>query len=123
MIYVIATLRVRPEKLSECLAAARVVIAATRKEDGCIFYDLHQSVTDPDQLVFVERWTSTEALGRHFQAPHMTVWRAAGDGSDLDIPAGQRLPPQPWGALVAVTAAILLSFYGLVRPFRKSAAG
>lgn len=78
MIYVIATLRVRPEKLSTCLDAARAVIAATRKEEGCIFYDLHQSVTDPDQLVFVERWTSREALAKHFDAPHMTPWRAAG---------------------------------------------
>ncbi len=78
MIYVIATLRVKPEKLSRLLDAARTVIAATRKEDGCIFYDLHQSVTDPDQVVFVERWTSREALAKHFEQPHMAVWRAAG---------------------------------------------
>ena len=78
MIYVIATLRVQPEKLPQLLAAARIVIAATRKEDGCIFYDLHQSVTDPDQLVFVERWSSREALAKHFDAPHMVPWRAAG---------------------------------------------
>ncbi len=78
MIYVIATLRARPEKLSQLLDAAKAVIAGTRKEDGCIFYDLHQSVTDPDRLVFVERWTSREALARHFEAPHMVPWRAAG---------------------------------------------
>jgi quinol monooxygenase YgiN len=78
VIYVIATLRVKPEKLSQLLTAARLVIAATRKEDGCVFYDLHQSVTDPDQLVFVERWTSREALAKHFDAPHMVPWRAAG---------------------------------------------
>ena len=77
MIYVIATLRVKREKLSTLLEAARAVIAATRKEDGCIFYDLHQSVTDPDQVVFVERWASREALGKHFEAPHMVPWRAA----------------------------------------------
>ena len=77
MIYVIATLRVKREKLSTLLEAARAVIAATRKEDGCIFYDLHQSVTDPDQVVFVERWASRAALGKHFEQPHMTVWRAA----------------------------------------------
>lgn len=84
MIYVIATIRVRPEKLSTLLDAARAVIAATRKEDGCIFYDLHQSVTDPGQLVFVERWTSREALAKHFEAPHMTPWRAAGAESIVE---------------------------------------
>jgi quinol monooxygenase YgiN len=78
VIYVVATLRVKPGKLSQLLDAAKLVIAATRKEDGCLFYDLHQSVTDPDQLVFVERWTSREALGKHFDAAHMVPWRAAG---------------------------------------------
>ena len=78
MLYVIATLRVRPEKLSACLDAARAVIAATRKEAGCIFYDLHQSVTDPNQVVFVERWDSPAALGEHFKTPHVAVWREAG---------------------------------------------
>lgn len=78
MIYVVATLRVKPGKLSQLLEAARLVIAGTRKEDGCLFYDLHQSVTDPDQVVFVERWTSREALGKHFEAPHMVPWRATG---------------------------------------------
>ncbi len=77
MIYVIATLRAHPQKLSKLLEAAHDVVAATRNEDGCIFYDLHQSITDPDQLVFVERWSSREALARHFEAPHMTPWRAA----------------------------------------------
>jgi quinol monooxygenase YgiN len=77
VIYVIATLRARPEKLPQLLDAARTVIAATRKEDGCLFYDLHQSVTDPASLVFVERWTSREALQGHFEAAHMVPWRAA----------------------------------------------
>ena len=44
------------------------------------------------------------------------VWRAAGDGSDLDIPVRTAaLPPQPWGALVAVTAAIGLVATVIVR--------
>ena len=77
MIYVIATLRVKPGKLSQLLDAAKLVIAGTRKEEGCLFYDLHQSVSDPDQVVFVERWTSREALGKHFEQPHMATWRAA----------------------------------------------
>ncbi len=77
MIYVIATLRAHPDRLSKLLEAAKAVIAATRKEEGCIFYDLHQSITEPNQVVFVERWTSREALGKHFEQPHMATWRAA----------------------------------------------
>jgi quinol monooxygenase YgiN len=84
MLYVIATLRVRPEKRATCIAAARKVIAETRKEEGCIFYDMHQSVTDPDQIVFVERWASTDALGNHFKAPHMEAWRNVGKECFVD---------------------------------------
>jgi quinol monooxygenase YgiN len=78
VIYVIATLHVRAEKLPQLLDAARTVIAATRAEDGCVTYDLHQSITEPNEVVFVERWTSREALGKHFETPHMATWRAAG---------------------------------------------
>ena len=75
MIFVIATMQGRPEKREALLAGARIVIAATRKEEGCLSYDLHQSVSDPDCLVFVERWTTREALGAHFETPHLQVWR------------------------------------------------
>ena len=34
------------------------------------------------------------------------LWRATGDGSDLDVPPGRQLPDQPWGALVVVAAAV-----------------
>ncbi|MBV9637548.1 MAG: antibiotic biosynthesis monooxygenase [Methylobacteriaceae bacterium] len=75
MIYVIATLRIRADKREAFLAGARAVVAATAKEEGCLFYDLHQSISDPDRYVFVERWTSHDALAAHFKAPHLQVWR------------------------------------------------
>ncbi len=34
------------------------------------------------------------------------LWRATGDGSDLDVPPGRQLPAQPWGALFVVAAAV-----------------
>ncbi len=76
MIYGIATLRLRPGSFAAHAEAAKVNIAATRREEGCISYDLHQSVTDPDTYVFVERWASREALARHMEAPHLKIWRA-----------------------------------------------
>ncbi len=78
MIYVIATLRVKLEKLSTLLPAAKTMIAATLKEDGCISYDLHQSISDPNTYVFVERWSGRDKLDAHFDTEHMKVWRAVG---------------------------------------------
>ncbi len=75
MIYVVATVTIHPDKQSAFIKGARDVIAATNQEEGCLFYDMHQSVTDPTVFVFVERWTSRDALGGHFKAAHLKTWR------------------------------------------------
>ena len=78
MIYVLATIQCKPDIHAAYLAGARDMIAATRKEDGCIFYDLTQSVTAPNEFTFVERWTTRAALEAHFNTPHMATWREIG---------------------------------------------
>jgi quinol monooxygenase YgiN len=49
MIYVIAELRIRSAMAEKVLAAARKTVAATVKEDGCISYDMHQSIERSEQ--------------------------------------------------------------------------
>ena len=75
MIYVIATLHIHPEKRAAFLEDARTVIAHTVKEQGCLSYDLTSSITAPNEFVFVERWTSRDALAAHFDTPHLEEWR------------------------------------------------
>ena len=60
VIYVVATLTIKPETRAELIAAAKTVIGITRKEKGCILYDLHESTTDPARFVFVEQWETME---------------------------------------------------------------
>ena len=71
MIYVIATLTVRPEFKGILLAAAKACIEATRQEEGCLAYDLHESTSDPSKIVFVERWESADHLAPHGKSEHM----------------------------------------------------
>jgi quinol monooxygenase YgiN len=80
MIYLLAHLKTRPGSHPELMTAAREMIAATRTEPGCLMYDLHVSVTDPQSMVFVEAWRDREALSEHFDAPHMGIWRKASEG-------------------------------------------
>lgn len=75
MIVVIATLHIHPEKRASFLEDARSVIAHTVKEEGCLSYDLHSSITEPNAFVFVERWASRDALTAHFGTPHLQDWR------------------------------------------------
>ena len=74
MIYVVATLMVKPETRAEFIAAATACIKETRKENGNIAYDLHESVTDPAKMVFVEQWENMEVLGPHRTAEHMKTF-------------------------------------------------
>ena len=74
MIYVVATLTVKPETRAELIAAATACIAETRKEPGNIAYDMHESVTDPTRMVFVEQWENAEALGPHGKSDHMKAF-------------------------------------------------
>jgi len=77
MIYVIATMTIKPGTRDKVLAAAQPCIAETRKEKGCIFYDLNTSATDPNLLTFVERWESRDHLAAHAKTEHIKTWRAA----------------------------------------------
>ena len=75
MIYVVATSRVKPDHREAFIKGAKECIAATRKEKGCISYESHTSIHDPDLFVVVERWETRDDLNAHGKAPHMKVWR------------------------------------------------
>ncbi|MBN8982684.1 MAG: antibiotic biosynthesis monooxygenase [Rhizobiales bacterium] len=76
MIYVVATLTIKPETRAALIAGAKTCIDITRKEKGCILYDLHESTTDPARFVFVEQWETIEDLMAHGGNAHMKAWRA-----------------------------------------------
>src|SRR4051794_7157765 len=75
MIYVIATSQVKPESRDAFIKGAKECIAATRQEKGCIYYESHTGINDPNLFVVVERWETREDLNAHGRAPHMKVWR------------------------------------------------
>ena len=78
MIVVVARLVIKPGTAPLLLEAARRCVAETRNEPGCLSYDLFASVTDPDNLTFVERWENRDALSAHARSQHVAEWRAAG---------------------------------------------
>jgi quinol monooxygenase YgiN len=75
MIIVLAKVSVKPEKKSALLELARGVMAATQKEEGCISYVLFDHPHDPGRCMFVEEWTSREALAKHAASAHIAEWR------------------------------------------------
>jgi len=77
VIYVIATLTTKPGSIPALRQPAAACIEETLKEDGCIAYELFESLGHPDRLVFVERWATRVALTAHSKTPHLAAWREA----------------------------------------------
>jgi len=75
MIVIAGTVRVRPEGRAAAAAAARDMVAATRKEPGCRAYRFSADLDDPNLICIFEEWDNAEALARHFASDHMRVFR------------------------------------------------
>lgn len=56
---------VKEENRKEVLDAARRLTEASLKQEGCIAYDIFESATRPDVLMFCETWRDQEALDGH----------------------------------------------------------
>ncbi|MNV82949.1 putative monooxygenase YcnE [compost metagenome] len=87
MVYIIAYLTARSGKGAEILSLAGPLIEATRREAGCISYELYQKPAEPDALVFVETWKDKAAVDAHFAEPHLKAFQVA----TADLLAGARI--------------------------------
>jgi quinol monooxygenase YgiN len=70
-IRVVARITAKPEKVAELASILRDLVGPTRKETGCISYQLLGNKTDAGDFVFVEEWTSDAALDAHLASPHL----------------------------------------------------
>jgi len=50
------------------------LVAPTRKESGCLNYDLHQALDDRSLFVFYENWLSKKDLDEHLQMPYLQAF-------------------------------------------------
>jgi quinol monooxygenase YgiN len=73
--------QLRPRDGQETLLEAelRALVGPTRKEDGCLTYDLHRSADAPSAFLLHEIWASREAHSRHTSTPHFLRWNARKD--------------------------------------------
>lgn len=73
---VVARVVARPGKVEELLALLEGLVEPTRKEPGCVTYELLQNKTDPTDFTFVEEWRSEAELDAHLQSPHVQSARS-----------------------------------------------
>ncbi len=70
MIKIVATQKVKADKIEEFRAAAKELIKRSREEEGNVFYGLHQSLKDPTVLAFIECWKDQAAIEAHNATEH-----------------------------------------------------
>jgi len=60
-------------------AELRALVGPTRKEEGCLQYDLHRGADQPGTFLFHEVWASREHHAAHTRTPHFLRWNARKD--------------------------------------------
>ena len=72
MIHILASFKVKNDKLSDFIKLCNELIEESRKEEGCVSYHLKQNTERENYLVFVEEWKSNEAIEKHNSSEHFT---------------------------------------------------
>ncbi len=68
---IVARIKAQPDKVDEVRRLLSGLIEPTRKELGCISYELLQNRKDPTDFTFVEEWESDTAFDGHFATEHI----------------------------------------------------
>jgi quinol monooxygenase YgiN len=84
LIYVVATLQLKPGSREHVLRELQAVSADVRREDGCLEYSAAVDIESgharqipirADVVTVIERWRDPAALRAHSAAPHMGAFR------------------------------------------------
>jgi len=76
---VIVSLRAREGQDLLLEAELRALIHPTRKEEGCLQFDLHRGADQPGAYLLHEVWESRDHHAAHYKTPHFLRWNARKD--------------------------------------------
>ncbi len=75
MLTLVAIAQAKPWKEKVLEETLLELVELTRKEAGCINYDLHRSIDKPGKFVFYENWVDQAALDHHRMMPYIVDFR------------------------------------------------
>ena len=70
MIFITAKFPVKPEYADDWPDISREFTEATRREEGCLWFDWSRSLDDPNEYVLVEAFRDDDAGGAHVKSDH-----------------------------------------------------
>ena len=77
---VVARIVAKPESVDRVREGLKSLLEPTRREAGCILYELMQNEADPTDFTFYEEWTDGAALDAHARSAHLERTFKALDG-------------------------------------------
>ncbi|MDZ4802971.1 MAG: putative quinol monooxygenase [Bryobacteraceae bacterium] len=75
LVTVVATFKTRPGLEDTARQTLIGLVEPTRREPGCVLYDLHESTEFPGVFVFFEKWVDMQALDLHKEMPYLHALR------------------------------------------------
>jgi len=72
MITITAKSTIKPGKKKEYLVLAKELVEASRKEKGCLSYNLYEDIENPGVFIVIEEWENKEDIQRHNISKHFT---------------------------------------------------
>jgi quinol monooxygenase YgiN len=76
---VIARLKAKEGKEDALQQVLMGLLAPTRAENGCVFYDMHKSADEPGLFMFTEEWATRPLWDDHMNSPHLQAFSARQD--------------------------------------------
>ena len=82
---IIVKFEVKKDKIEFVKSELIKILEPTRKEQGCIKYDLHQDLNDPSIFMFYEIWETTSHWKSHDANQHVVDFKIAIEGSIIKL--------------------------------------
>lgn len=82
MIIVTLRMKVSGDRRKEFLDSARLIVEPTAVQPGCISCKFYQDIDEPDNMLFVEEWSSREEYEHHIKSDTFRIILSLIDLSD-----------------------------------------
>ena len=78
---IVARIEAKEDRIDLVKSELLKLIEPTRKEQGCLQYDLHQDNDNPAVFLFFENWASRELWQVHMTNENLKAYMAATEGA------------------------------------------
>ena len=87
IVNLVITMEIDPSYKNEIKQIFATMVNETRKEKGCIIYDLYEDEKDSNSLVLIEKWATQTDLNNHSNSPHFKAYKEATKGKFISSKA------------------------------------